>query len=428
MNDLRKILETKKPQYLDWFKELIALDTQVIGHGIDGGKEQAGQRFMVGLLEKFGANDVVVDQMRETIIEEAIERYDEGNPGHEYEERWNVYGTFRGSETDQYRSILFNGHIDTMPPGDESMWTHGPWNPVVYDGKVNGLGATDMKGGLLAPLLAVDLLKAAGRKPKGDVKIISVVDEEGGGNGSIQAAMQGVSADAAVVCEPTNRGLILAHMGFVFFSIRTEGLAVHSGDKFKGVSAIEKMGKIIAALHELEHVWLAKYRHQLLPSPSLNVGVIEGGSAGSTVAADCTIKICVHYIPGQMTKKQVEDEIIQAVRLIEASDPWMADHPATIDVYQAGGGFEMDPAHVLVDTFKDVYRQATDEMVPIVGSPAGCDSRIWCNIVQIPTIQYGPGRLEECHAIDEFLTLDDFWHAILTYAGLIDAWCNQRKE
>lgn len=97
-----------------------------------------------------------------------------------------------------------------------------------------GRGTADMKGGLMASVMAVQLLKDAGlEKLPGDVMITSVCDEEGGGNGSMQAIMSGQKADGVVVCEGTSDELILAHMGFVFFKVEFEGKACHSGRQAK---------------------------------------------------------------------------------------------------------------------------------------------------------------------------------------------------
>lgn len=119
-----------------------------------------------------------------------------------------------------------------------------------------GRGCTDMKGGLMASVMAVKLLQDAGYELPGDVTITSVCDEEGGGNGSIQAVMRGLKADGVVNCEPTDDTLILAHMGWVFFKVDFEGKACHSGAKAEGVSAIEKAIKVIQGLNEMEHRWL----------------------------------------------------------------------------------------------------------------------------------------------------------------------------
>jgi acetylornithine deacetylase len=320
---------------------------------------------------------------------------------------------------------MFNGHMDTMPSGDVSLWKYPPHQPVIEDGKLYGLGSADMKAGLLAGVMAVKLLKEAGYELPGDVLITSVCDEEGGGNGSMQAAVHGCKADGVVVCEGTSDELILAHMGFVFFKVKVTGKANHSGAKWKGVSAIEKSWKLIRELDELEHRWLLTFRHPLLPSPNLNVGVIEGGTAGSTVAGECTFQMCVHYLPGVMSYEQVVEEVEGTIRRVSESDLWLREHQPEITVYQAGGAFEMETDAPFPESFRAAYEKAMQRPVRTVGSPAGCDSRIWRTIAGCPTIQFGPGNLEQCHAVNEYVEVEAYLQSILIYASLILTWCKE---
>jgi acetylornithine deacetylase len=236
--------------------------------------------------------------------------------------------------------------------------------------------------------------------------------------------MNGQKADSVVVCEPTDYQLIAAHMGFIFFKVEIKGLAVHSGSKWLGVSAIEKAVKLMNAIDELEHKWLMTHRHRLLPSPTSNVGVIEGGTAGSTVADYCSFSTCVHYIPG-MNHDDVVHEYTNAIYRCCEGDEWLKDNKPKISIYQAGGPFEMELEHDFVESFKDAYKIAANKDLKIVGSPAGCDSRIWKNIAGCPTLQYGPGRQQECHAANEYIELEQYLDAILIYAQLILDWCNR---
>lgn len=417
---LQKTLEKNKDKYISRLSDLVSIDTQDIGHGIDGGLEKEGQDYLIKMFKEMGAS-VEIDQLREEVIQKSIEEHQEGNPGHNYDDRYNVYAKFQGSKG---KSIMFNGHIDTMPPGDENLWNIPPHEATIKDGKLYGLGAADMKGGLMASIMAVELLKDAGIELPGDVIITSVVDEEGGGNGSITAAMNGQKADAVVVCEPTDYELTLAHMGFVFFKIEVEGLAVHSGSKWLGVNAIEKAQKLMDAIDELEHDWLMKYKHPLLPLPTSNVGVIEGGTAGSTVPSYCSFSTCVHYLPELMNYNGVIEEYKKVIYRACEGDEWLKDHKPKISIYQAGGGFEMDREHPLVGSFQDSFKLAMGREVDIVGSAAGCDSRVWKNIAKCPTIQYGPGRQSECHAVNEYIGIKQYLDAILIYANLIMDWCN----
>ncbi len=415
---LKQVLDAHRAAYLQPLLDLARLDTHCIGHGIDGGLEKAGQDYVARLMRDMGA-EVRVAPMKEEDIAAAIERYHDGNPGHNYEDRANVYGRFAGNGG---RSIMFNGHMDTMPAAAE-LWSTDPWTPTEKDGKLYGLGICDMKSGIAAAIMAVQLLRDAGIELPGDVVITSVADEEGGGNGSIAAAMQGERADAVVVCEGTNYELIAAHMGFVFFRVEVEGLAVHSGIKWQGVSAIEKAVKLIAALDALEHGWLLRYKHPLLPAPNLNVGTIHGGTAGSTTAGRCTFELCVHYLPGQMSYEQVVGEVGEAIDRACRGDAWLDGHRPKVSVYQSGNAFEMELDHPFTEAFRKSWAAAHGRPVPVVGSPAGCDSRTWRNIAGCPTLQYGPGELSQCHSVDEHIDLDMYYDAILTYAALILEWC-----
>lgn len=406
MRDLKEVLEQNKEKYIEELKNLVGIDTHDLGHGIDGGLEKQGQEYMVNLFESMGADEITVDPMDEAVIQESYKKHQEGNLGHNQTDRANVYATFKGKQGG--KSLLFNGHIDVMPAEMEDGWTNPPFEPVIRDGKMYGRGCTDMKGGLMASVMAVKLLQDAGYELPGDVTITSVCDEEGGGNGSIQAVMRGLKADGVVNCEPTDDTLILAHMGWVFFKVDFEGKACHSGAKAEGVSAIEKAIKVIQGLNEMEHRWLLTIRHRLLPPPSLNIGVIEGGTAGSTVPGECSFSTCVHYVPTLMNQDMVVKEFTEVVERISRSDAWMEAHPPKISIYQTGHGFEMEEDHPLVDTFKEAYSEALSRSVKVEGSHFGCDSRLWRNIAGCPTIQYGPGEGAQCHTVDEWLKLDSY--------------------
>lgn len=422
MKDLKKVLEENKEEYINNLKDLVAIDTHDLGHGIDGGLEKEGQDFLINFTKNLGYEcEIDTDPMKETDIEEFYRKYKEGNLGHNYDDRFNVYIKFKGNQ--EGKSLMFNSHMDVMPADNVDEWTSPPFSPTIRDGKIYARGTADMKAGLMASILAVDLLKKAGKELPGDIIITSVCDEEGGGNGSMQAISSGQKADGVVVCEGTNRELVLASMGFVFFKFEFEGIGCHSGTKIDGVSAIEKAIKLIAALNEKEHDWLLRYKHPLLPAPNLNVGVIGGGSAGSTVADYCHFESCVHYLPNIMTHDQVVKEVMEVVDRVCLSDEFLEKHRPKVSIYQAGGGFEMDEDHDLVKSFKQAYKDSLDKEIKVVGSPAGCDSRLWRNILNCPTIQFGPGSLAQAHGIDEYVEIDEYLESILVYANLILQFC-----
>ncbi len=356
---------------------------------------------------------------RDEIIKEAVELHHEGNLGHENTSRYNVYATFAGVSS---KSILFNGHIDTMPPGELSHWRTKPHDPIIANGRLYGLGSADMKAGLLSGILAVKLFKDAGIPLPVTVKIASVADEEGGGNGSVVATMNGQKADGVIVCEPTNGELVLANMAFVFFKVTVLGSSCHSGAKWLGVNAIEKAIFLMSAIEELEHRWLLTKKHPLLPPPSQNFGVIEGGSAGSTVPDHCCFKTCVHYLPNQMNYEEVVREYTECINTRANGDSWLRENPPQIEIYQTGGGFEIDREERLPSAMSAAWKHTTGNVMPVVGSPSGCDCRLWANIANCPVIQTGPGELKDCHTPNESVSVSQFYQYIEAFAELILSW------
>lgn len=112
MRHLKEVLEQNKQAYIQHLMDLIAIDTHDLGHGISGGLEKQGQEYMVKLFEDMGADNIRRDPMTEEAIKECLDRYQEGNPGHNYDGRYNVYAVFKGDQNG--RSLMFNGHIDTL--------------------------------------------------------------------------------------------------------------------------------------------------------------------------------------------------------------------------------------------------------------------------------------------------------------------------
>lgn len=135
---------------------------------------------------------------------------------------------------------------------------------------------------------------------------------------------------------------------------------------------------------------------------------------------------CVHYLPEVMSYEQVVREFTEAVERAAEGDLWMREHRPAIDVYQAGGAFEMEQESPFVKAFQTAYQAVEQKEVKAAGSPAGCDSRIWKNIAGCPTIQFGPGNLEQCHSPNEYVEIEAFWSAVLIYAELILTWGNQK--
>ena len=416
----KETVAANKERDLELLKEVVSADSTDIKHGFFGNEINA-QRVIIKKLEELGM-DVDVFEPSDKELREA---FAEANPGHDYKDRPDVVGTLRG--TGGGRSLILNGHIDTMPFDHIEEWVTHPLEPKIIDGKLYGRGACDMKGGLCAALSALYVLQERGVKLKGDVIVESVVDEEGGGNGTMACILRGYKADAAIISEPTELEIMPAHMGWLFYRIHVKGKALHSSMKWKGVNAIEKMMKIMQALQELERQWCMEKRSAILPPPTINFGTIEGGMAGSVVADSCTLDFGLHYLPSDADSdglgKDVEADLMQAIDFAVRGDQWLSENPPKIELYQQGSGYELSVDHPLAAIIKENHAAVLGSEPVVRGCEYGSDARLLTNYGKTPTILYGPGSIQQAHGINEYIDVESYCKAIEVLADTIEEWC-----
>ena len=225
--------------------------------------------------------------------------------------RPNVVGIAHGAGGG--RSLLLNGHIDTVGVAGMSQ----PFRPRVEGGKLYGRGAYDMKGGIAACLIAA--AEAARLNLRGDVIVTAVMDEEYAGLGTLAIADQ-VRADGAIVAEPTELQLVVAHKGFVWLEVETQGVAAHGSRPHLGVDAIAKMGGVLTGLERLAAELAQRPPHPLLGPPSVHASTIQGGGEWSTYPDRCTLAIERRTLPGE-TGDTAEAELRVIVDGLAAADP-----------------------------------------------------------------------------------------------------------
>ena len=277
-----------------------------------------------------------------------------------------------------------------------------------------------MKGGISAMIMAVKFIKEAKIRLKGDIILQCVVDEEGGGNGTLACVDRGYKADAAIVTEPTNLKIMIAHRGAMHLRVKVKGKSTHACFRWEGVSAIEKILKIINGLSELEKIWLASKNHPLLPSPTIMVGEIRGGTGVSIVPEECEIKVDVKYLPGE-DKENVRREVEENIKNTAKSDPWLRKHPPEIFWTLNTSPYQISSEHPIVKTIKECASKVIDNP-EISGLPSGADARILNNIGKIPAVIFGPGNLRDAHSLDESLSLSEYIKAIKILSLSIIEW------
>jgi acetylornithine deacetylase len=307
------------------------------------------------------------------------------------------------------RTLLLCGHVDTV--GVDGM--SDPHGARVEGDRLYGRGAYDMKAGVAAALIACRDAAALGLR--GDVVVAAVADEEHASLG-VQEILRTVRADAAVVTEPTELELVIAHKGFVWSQIEVEGRAAHGSRPHLGVDAIVKAGAILVALGELDRS-LAARTHPLLGRGSVHASRIEGGGELSSYPACCVIELERRTLPGE-TAADVEAELAALLDGCRARDPQLRATSSTLLVREP---FEIDPSHELVAEVRAAAVEAVGSEPAIGGASYWADAA-FIAAAGIPTVLLGPGG-EGAHAAVEWASLSDTESVARTLVALAKRIC-----
>src|SRR5437879_6089974 len=257
--------------------------------------------------------------------------------------RPSVVSVLRG--TGGGRSLMLNAHMDTVGAGGMP----DAFSPRVEEERIYGRGAYDMKASLAA--IMITAREAAKLRLKGDLIITAVADEEVASLGT-SAVLEKYRADAAIVTEPTELRLCLAHKGFVWLEVETTGVVAHGSRADIGVDAIAHMGRILTGVLELNERLRSGPRHPLLGTGSIHASLIEGGQEMSTYPARCIAKLERRTLPGEDGKLfPIHGEVPGAAGgwgqpkvkvLLERSPSELSpDHPVSQAVAEAAENPEM---------------------------------------------------------------------------------------
>ena len=340
-------------------------------------------------------------------------------------EAWGLVGSTGG---DDGPTLILNGHIDVVPPGDVALWSGDPFLPRIDGDVVHGRGACDMKAGLIAALVAAKAVHDSGVRLDGTLALQSVVGEEDGGLGAWSTLRRGYRGDAAVILEPTSGTVHTANAGALTFRIEVTGCAAHGATRDLGVSAFESFWPIHLALRELETERNAepdiRLREHRLPY-SLTIGAVSAGNWASSVpdrlVADGRYGVAIGE-PSTAARKVFEERVAEAC----AADPWLADHPATVS--WSGGQFgsgTMPPGHPLLGWLQTAAAEISGATPPERAAAYGSDLRLYA-AEGIPTVHFGPGDVRLAHTARERVDMSNLLDTARAVSLLVLRTCGVR--
>lgn len=337
----------------------------------------------------------------------------------------NAIGVMKG--TGGGKSMILNGHIDVVPAGDPKDWERDPYSGHIECGKLYGRGATDMKGGTAALLMAMEAIKNAGIQLKGDVIFQSVIEEESGGAGTLASVLRGYKADGAIIPEPTNFKVFPKQQGSMWFRISVKGKAAHGGTRYEGVNAIEKAMLIIERLRVLEsdrneRITDPLFRNIPIPIP-INIGKIHSGDWPSSVPDLAIIEGRMGVAPNE-TQENAKHEMQKALISVCADDTWLKDNVAELEWFGASWlPGDLDPEHELIHVLSQSYKNVKKSLPQIEASPWATDGGILSKVGGVPVVVFGPGVTETAHQANEYIRLEDVFDAAEIIALTLLEWC-----
>ena len=305
--------------------------------------------------------------------------------------RPNVVGTLRGRAPG--RALMLCGHIDTVGVAGMA----NPFDPVERDGRLYGRGAQDMKGGVAAMIGAARRVAETGGLAQGEIVVAAVIDEEHASLGA-DALVTKFRADAAVVTEPTDLDIAVAHKGFQWVEIETRGRAAHGSRPLEGRDAIIRMGRVLSRLEALDRRLQTGRNHPLLGTASLHASTINGGREWSSYPDRCALQVERRTLPGEAASAAL-DEAQAILAALQHDDP---EFDASASLTFGRSAYEIESGHPLPVLLAGAATEV-GHAAGRVGMTFWTDAAI-LGEAGIPSVLFGPGGAG-LHSAEEYVRL-----------------------
>ncbi len=348
--------------------------------------------------------------------------YSDPIPDLSYDGRFNLRIVRAGAGENPGRTLLLNTHLDVVP-ASEGMTD--AFEPRVEDGVIWGRGACDAKGQAATVWLVLKALDALNARTDGDLIVHFVVEEENGGNGTLAMVRHGEQADGCIVLEPSDGKLLTSVRGAVWFRLKLFGKAGHSGQAGRTRSALLMARDAIAILENYHADLLERSRglplFDIHPNPMpITFGKLEAGNWPATAPSSAVVEGVLGLLPNT-TRDEVVREMRRALLQggLTESDfelSFMYRHDASV----------LEPTHAMPQTLAASARDAGHPL-EVAAMTASCDAWSYNNLLDIPTVVYGPGTLGVAHSVDERIEMAQIAVAAEILVRTILAYCGAAR-
>ncbi len=339
-----------------------------------------------------------------------------------YEGRPNVRVVLKGDGTG--KSVIFNAHVDVVPP---SKGQKRPYDPYIKHGAMYGRGACDDKGQVAVLWTLLKAMKELGIRPKGDVILHIVVEEETGGNGTLAMIQRGEKADCCINLEPSMNNILTSVRGAVWFTSTVYGRAGHSGSAQTTVSALKMSLEVLRIIEEYhDELLMNTINDDPLFAKLVNpMPVTFGQNKGGDWPAMAPQKQVFSGVFGFLTTPK-EEVMSQMVERIKTRGPeWLMDNFEMTFKYRHDTS-RIDPELPFVQTLAESYRTMGVKS-EISAMPASADTWFYTNLLGVPALVTGCGNLEDAHTCNENVVLKDLINETAVLLQFIKEWCGLRE-
>ena len=329
--------------------------------------------------------------------------------------RSNLVAEIQNGASDKVLGL--SGHMDVVKAGNHDLWQHDPYAAEIVDGKLYGRGATDMKGGLMALVIAMIHAKEH-QNFNGTIRLLATVGEETGEPGARQLSDLGYADDlnGILVAEPFNNRILYMHGGSYNYKIKSHGISAHSSTPQKGQNAIQHLRDFMVAIQAKLDPIIANYENKHLGRTIHSVTLIEGGVQLNSIPEYAEYQANARTIP-EFDNDKLTALIEETVEELNGLDKGyqfefelLADMPTVVS----------DPESELIQVIHEVSHQDNIELIALPGTTD--TAQFQRNNPNMDVAIYGPGDVNIAHQLNEFIEVDDYLAFIPTFVKIIEGY------